>query len=58
MNAQLQIRLPLDLKDRAEKLAKRSLVSLSDIARIALKEKVERDEQEAKAQPSTTEVGS
>ncbi|WP_395734985.1 hypothetical protein [Prosthecobacter sp.] len=44
MDASLKIRLPVDLKARAEKVAERSLISLSDVARQAIKAAVETDE--------------
>ena len=60
MDAQIVIRLPMDLKERCEQIAKREMMSLSDIARQSIRDRVERDEarEVAKTQPSTSEVAS
>jgi predicted transcriptional regulator len=58
MEATVNFRLPVELKARIETLAKRSLISVADVARIAVIEKLERDEQPeaTAANPSTVEV--
>lgn len=45
MDAQLKIRLPEELKRRADSLAKDQMVTLSVFARVALHESVKRAEQ-------------
>lgn len=51
MDAQLVIRLPLALKERCEQIAEREMMSVADVARQALKQRVEADD--AKAQTQT-----
>lgn len=58
MDAQIVIRLPVTLKERCEEIAKREMMSVSDIARQAIRARVEHDEARelAKSQPTTSEV--
>lgn len=59
MDAQIVIRLPGALKERCEQIAKREMMSVSDVARQAIKERVEQDEAaEAAKQPQPAEVQS
>lgn len=55
MEATINFRCPIELKERIETLARRSLISVADVARIAVIEKLERDEVPA-AQASSVEV--
>ena len=60
MDAQIVIRLPVALKERCEQIAKREMMTVSSIARLALKARVEQDEASAEqeSQSQTTEAGS
>lgn len=56
MDAQLKIRLPEDLKQRAATLAKGQMVTLSVFARLALNERVKRDEEAEKREDAGREA--
>lgn len=56
MDAQLKIRLPKDLKDQADLLAREQMMTLSTFARLALNESVKRVEQTRKLEDAGREA--
>lgn len=60
MDAQIVVRLPIALKEQCEEIANREMMSVSDVARQALKARVEQDKARTAAQQqlSTAEAGS
>lgn len=55
MDAIISFRLPVEMKDQVEQIAKRSLLSVADVARIAMLEKLNREKESV--QPEVAPVG-
>lgn len=52
MDAQIVVRVPRELKEQCEKIAARELMSVSDVARKAIKDRVEQDKAMQQLQPA------
>lgn len=55
MDAIISFRLPVEMKDQVEQIAKRSLLSVADVARIAMLEKLNREKESV--QPEVAPIG-
>ena len=55
MKSSISFRLPEELKSQVEQLAKRSLLSVADVTRLALRDKVKREN--VLAEPEVAPIG-